>query len=85
MPSVEAHSTSTMAGDHAAEDQNLIQHVNKPSWISPFEVLLLWLLNTVYQLLVKNDRRKGGGGGGGKKKKKRGGLLLSSPEKVGLI
>ena len=41
MPSVEAHSTSTIAGDQAAEDQNLIQHVNKPSWISPFEVLLL--------------------------------------------
>ena len=41
MPSVEAHSTSTMVGDHAAEDQNLIQHVNKPSWTSPFEVLLL--------------------------------------------
>ena len=41
MPSVEAHSTGTMAGDHAAEDQNLIQHVNKPSWISPFEALLL--------------------------------------------
>ena len=60
MPSVEAHSTSTMVGDHAAEDQNLIQHVNKPFWTSPFEVLLLWLLDTVYQLLVKNDRRKGG-------------------------
>ena len=67
---LEAQSTSTMAGDHAAEDQNLIQHVNKPSWISPFEVLLLWLRNTVYHLLVKNDRRRGGGG---LKKEKEGG------------
>ena len=74
MPSLEAQSTITMAGDHAAEDQNLIQHVNKPSWISPFEVLLLWLLNTVYHLLVKNDRRRGGGGL--KKEKEGGGELF---------
>ena len=78
MPSVEAHSTSTMAGEHAAEDQNLIQHVNKSSWISPFEVLLLWLLDTVYQLLVKNDRRKGGGGGF---KRKSGGAYYFLPLK----
>ena len=78
MPSVEAHSTSTMAGDHAAEDQNLIQHVNKPSWISPFEVLLLWLLNTLYHLLVKNDRRKGEGG---LKKEKEGGIIYFLPLK----
>ena len=74
MPSVEAHSTSRMVGDHAAEDQNLIWTSNM--WISPFEVLLLWLLNTVYHLLVKNDRREGGGGGA---------YLIYSPEKVGLI
>ena len=78
MPSLEAQSTITMAGDHAAEDQNLIQHVNKPSWISPFEVLLLWLLNTLYHLLVKNDRRKGEGG---LKKEKEGGIIYFLPLK----
>ena len=38
---------------HAAENQNQIQTsqlVNKPSRISPHEVLQSWLINTVYHL-----------------------------------
>ena len=38
---------------HAATDQNQIR--NKPSQISPHEVLQSWLINTVYDLLGKNN------------------------------
>ena len=37
------------------------QLVNKPTRISPYEVLLSLLINTFYHLLVKNDNREGGG------------------------
>ena len=47
---------------HAAKDQSfnwqksqLLQLVNKPSQISPHEVLQSWLINPVYHLLVKNS------------------------------
>ena len=49
---------------HAAENQNQIQTsqlVNKPSRISPHEVLQSWLINTIYHLLVKNNQGRGGG------------------------
>ena len=49
---------------HAAENQNQIQTsqlVNKPSQISPHEVLQSWLINTIYHLLVKNNQGRGGG------------------------
>ena len=38
---------------HAAKDQSQIR--NKPSQISPHEVLQSWLINTVYNLLGKNN------------------------------
>ena len=47
---------------------------NKPSWISLHEVLQSRLINTVYHLLVKNNKGKG-----------RGAYWLSSPEKGALI
>ena len=47
---------------------------NKPSWISPHEVLQSRLINTVYHLLVKDNKGKG-----------RGAYWLSSPEKGALI
>ena len=37
------------------------QLVNKLSWISPREVLQSWLINTVYHLLVKNNKGEGRG------------------------
>ena len=37
--------------------------VNKPSQISPHDVLQLWLINTVYHLLVKNKSGEGRGVG----------------------
>ena len=37
------------------------QLMNKPSRISPHEVLQLWLINTVQHLLVKNNKREGRG------------------------
>ena len=43
------------------------QLVNKPSWISPNEVLKSRLINTVYHLLVYNKRGEGRGGKGGLK------------------
>ena len=49
---------------HAADNQNQIQTsqlVNKPSRISPHEVLQSWLINTVYHLLVKNNQGRGRG------------------------
>ena len=36
------------------------QHMNKPSWISPNKGLQLWLINTVYHLLVKTNEGEGG-------------------------
>ena len=46
-------------GDHAAEDHwesnPTFQVVNKPSRISPLEVLPSWLFNTDSHLLVKNN------------------------------
>ena len=40
-------------GGHAAEDQNQVRKlVNKPSQISPHEVLQSWMI--VYHLLGKN-------------------------------
>ena len=47
---------------------------NKPSWISLHEVLQSRLINTVYHLLVKDNKGKG-----------RGAYWLSSPEKGALI
>ena len=50
-------------GVHAAKDPktNLnFQHVNKPSRISPNEILQSRLINTVYHLLVKNNKKEGG-------------------------
>ena len=41
-------------GGYAAKDQQQI--MNKPSWISPHEVLQPRLINTVYHLLVKNNK-----------------------------
>ena len=38
------------------------QHVNKQSRISPNEVLQSWLINTVYHLLVKNNKEEERGG-----------------------
>ena len=38
------------------------QLVNKPSWVSPHEVLQSWLINAVYHLLVKNNNGEGRGG-----------------------
>ena len=49
---------------HAGDNQNQIQTsqlVNKPSRISPHEVLQSWLINTVYHLLVKNNQGRGRG------------------------
>ena len=60
------------------------QLVNKPSWVSPHEVLQSWLINAVYHLLVKNNNGEGRGGlltfflskrGGGKELIKEGGLI----------
>ena len=34
---------------------------NKPSWISPHEALQSRLINTVYHLLVKNNKGEGRG------------------------
>ena len=34
--------------------------VNKPSRISPHEVLQSWLINTFYHLLVKDNKGEGG-------------------------
>ena len=66
-------SSNTTVGDRAAEDQKkkknpLFQLQNKPSWIRPHEVLQFWLVNTVYYLLVKNNK-------GREDLKKRGGLI----------
>ena len=47
-------------GGHAAEDQKF-QLVNKPSKISPHEVLQSWLINIVYHLLVTNNKGQGRG------------------------
>ena len=50
-------------GGNAAEDQkqNLnFQLANKPSWVSPKEVLQSRLIDTVYHLLVNNDKGEGG-------------------------
>ena len=49
-------------GGHAVEDQKQIRtsRVNKrPSWISPYEVLQLWLIDTVYHLSVKDNKGEG--------------------------
>ena len=46
----------------ASESNPNFQLVNKPSWISPNEVLQSWLINTVYHnLLVKNNHWRGEG------------------------
>ena len=34
--------------------------MNKPAWISPQKVLQLLLINTVYHLLVNNNKGEGG-------------------------
>ena len=52
------------AGGHAAEDQKQIkqiQLVNKPFQISPHQLLQLLFINTVYHLLVKNNKGEWGG------------------------
>ena len=48
-------------------------------WISPHRVLLSLLINTVYYLLVNDNKGREGG------LKKRGSYQLSSPEKEGLM
>ena len=48
---------------HATEDQKKnpnSQHLNKPSLISTHEDLQSWLIDTVYNLLVKNNKGRGG-------------------------
>ena len=50
---------------------------NKPSWISPHKVLQSRLINTVYHLLVKNNKGEGSGGLRGR------GLLTFFPRKGG--
>ena len=70
-----------MVVGHAAEDQKQIWKFSwwkKLSWISPHEVLQLWLINIVYHKLVKNNKGRGGEGRGGEGKrglKEKGGLL----------
>ena len=54
------------------------QFVNKPSRISPHEVLQSWLIDTVYHLSVKTDKGKESRGLKGRRAYK-----LSSPEKEG--
>ena len=69
-------------GGHAVEDQKQIRasRVNKrPSWISPYEVLQLWLIDTVYHLSVKNN--KNNKGDGMEDLKERGDLLTFFPWK----
>ena len=44
-----------------SESNPNFQVVNKPSQISPHDVLQLWLINTVYHLLVKNKSGEGRG------------------------
>ena len=45
--------------------------MNEASWIGPHEVLQLWLINTVYHLLISEEYKGEGeliwGGGGGVK------------------
>ena len=50
----------------------------KPSWISPHEVLQSRLINTVYHLLVKNNKGEG-------RLKWEGGALNFHPQKRGGI
>ena len=52
-----------------------LQLVNKPSWISPHEVLQSWLIDIVYHLLVRNKQGRGGAGG----LNREGGLLTFFP------
>ena len=54
----------------------VFQLVNKPSQISPLEILQIWLINTVNHSLVNNNKgeRKGGEGRGAEK---RGGGLIN--------
>ena len=54
-------------GANAAKDKKTnphFQHKNKPCRISPNEVLQLWLIYTVYHLLMKNNKVEERGGGG---------------------
>ena len=65
---------------YATEDKKNpnFQLVNKPSWISPHEVLQSRLINTVYDLLVKNNK---GEGMGAQNTGKRKGLINFLPPK----
>ena len=48
---------------HEAEGQTNLnfQHMNKSSRITPNQVSQSWLINTVYHLLVKNNKGQGRG------------------------
>ena len=58
----------------------VFQLVNKPSQISPLEILQIWLINTVNHSLVNNNKgeRKGGEGRGGLKREGEGLLTFFS-------
>ena len=51
------------------EKKTELHFVNKPSQISPHEFLQFGLINTVYHLLVNNNRGGEGRGGGGLKER----------------
>ena len=50
-------------GGHAVRIKNNMLINNPQSQISPNEVLQSWLINTVYHLLVKNNKGEERGGG----------------------
>ena len=70
---VESSSTSSFRSCTLGSESNPSFHwVNKPSQISPYEVLQLWLINAGYHLSAKSDKGE-----------ERGAYYFSSPEKGG--
>ena len=68
-----------------SESNPNFQLVNKPSGISPHEVLQSWLINTVSHSLVENNRGRGEEGKLNREERGRGSLLTFFPRKGRLI
>ena len=65
MQSGKAHYNKFRSYRRGSETNLNFQPVNKPSWISPHEVLKLRLINIIYHLLVNNNNNNIKGEGGG--------------------